>query len=98
VSLFVDGGSSPWAVGGTTDASGKVSLVTHGKYPGVPAGKYKVCVFKVEGTFPEEYDLVEVNLKSPVTTTLTLEAGPGKKSETLDAGKAIRIRMDTKGA
>ena len=97
VSLFVETGESTWTVGGTTDASGKTSLLTHGKYPGVPAGKYKVCIFKVEGLMPEEYDLVDVKLKSPITTTLTLEATPGTKNITLDVGKPIRQRLNANG-
>ena len=119
VSLFNESESS-WTVGGTTDASGNAVLMTHGKYPGVPAGKYNVCVFKVETVpkadpakpkendpalseynppRPDEYDLVDGKLKSPATTTLTLEAGPGKKNVTLDAGKPIRILINnTDGA
>jgi len=108
VTLFADDGA--WTIGGTTNASGNVSPMTHGKYPGVPAGQYKVCVFKVEsvappartdsesaGPPPVEYDLVDVKLKSPLTTPLTLEVGSGKKSVTLDVGEPIRQLIDTGG-
>ncbi|MCF0233647.1 MAG: hypothetical protein HUK22_01560 [Thermoguttaceae bacterium] len=46
--------SNKWTSGGTTDASGVATLVTHGQYKGVPAGKYKVAVTKIvgEGTPP----------------------------------------------
>jgi len=57
-------GSVTWTVGGTTDASGVAKLVTHGQYPGAPAGKFKVTVTKQErpvskidptGKSPEEF-------------------------------------------
>ena len=113
VSLFAENEPATWTIGGTTDESGNVTLMTHGKFPGVPAGKYKVCVFKLEMVFPpgatntdenaapvrpEEYDLVDVKLKSPVTTTLTLEIVPGKNHLPLDVGKPIRLKMESGGA
>jgi len=48
VRLIPQDTSNTWASGGTTDASGKAVLRTHGKFDGVPAGKYKVCVTKQE--------------------------------------------------
>jgi len=98
VSLFADDGLSTWTIGGTTDASGSMSPKTHGKFPGIPAGTYKVCVVKIEivdstrpsAQDPIEYDLVDAKLRSPTTTTLTLEAGPGIKNVTLDVGKPSR--------
>ena len=46
--------SSKWTSGGMTDAKGVATIVTHGQYKGVPAGKYKVAVAKTlgEGTPP----------------------------------------------
>ena len=37
-----------WTVSGNTDTDGKAILVTHGQFRGVPVGKFKVCVTKVE--------------------------------------------------
>lgn len=37
-----------WTVSGNTDTDGKTILVTHGQFRGAPAGKFKVCVTKVE--------------------------------------------------
>lgn len=37
-----------WTVSGNTDANGETILVTHGQFRGAPAGKFKVCVTKVE--------------------------------------------------
>lgn len=46
--------TNTWTSGGTTDANGVATLVTHGQYQGVPIGKYKVAVSKTigEGTPP----------------------------------------------
>ncbi len=46
--------SSPWIVGGTTDASGAVQLKTHGEFVGVPAGKYRIAINKTEKDAPKE--------------------------------------------
>jgi len=97
ISLFSEEGESTWTVGGTTDVNGRASLMTHGKYQGVPGGKYKVCIFKVEGIMPDEYDLVDVKLKSPTTTTLRLEVTPSIKSAILDVGNPIRERLGGSG-
>src|SRR5690554_1323859 len=40
--------TSRWVSGGGTDALGIAIPHTHGTYPGVPAGKYKVCVTKTQ--------------------------------------------------
>lgn len=37
-----------WLVSGLTESDGTVKLSTEGKYSGAPAGKYAVCVTKVE--------------------------------------------------
>lgn len=58
--------TSPWSAGGRTDAQGTVQLVTEGKYPGVPEGKYKVTVSKVEEPnieLPSETDSAEYQKK-----------------------------------
>lgn len=54
ITLMSADGSSKWSSGGTTDASGVATMVTHGQYKGVPTGKYKVAVSKTvgEGTPP----------------------------------------------
>ncbi len=50
----VDLANNKWSSGGTTDAKGVATIVTHGQYKGVPTGKYKVAVSKTvgEGTPP----------------------------------------------
>lgn len=47
--------SSTWTVGGVSDATGTVTLWTHGKYQGAPAGQFKVLVSKVVNEGEAEY-------------------------------------------
>jgi hypothetical protein len=49
LSIIPIGGDSRWTSGGTTNASGVLEPMTHGKYQGVPEGKYKVTVDKSVG-------------------------------------------------
>lgn len=44
VSLLPVDGSSTWSSGGLTGPDGSLVVFTHGKYSGIPAGKYKVTV------------------------------------------------------
>ncbi|MDR0610625.1 MAG: hypothetical protein LBG58_10980 [Planctomycetaceae bacterium] len=96
-----------WAIGGSTDANGTVVFKTHGKFAGVPAGKYKVTVSKTEreeiGPTPQSiyesqeivfYDLVEQVYSNPKMTPLEIEVVAGKKlSKSFELGKAIRVKM-----
>ena len=50
-----DADALPWTIGGKTDDSGTLVLWTHGKYKGVPAGKFKVVVSKIVNEGEEEY-------------------------------------------
>lgn len=53
---------NPWTSGSRTDKNGVATIRTHGRYDGVPAGKYKVCIKKilVEGDPPpSEMELFE---------------------------------------
>ncbi|MDR2439017.1 MAG: hypothetical protein LBE12_06580 [Planctomycetaceae bacterium] len=98
---------SPWTVGGSTDATGTVAFKTHGKFVGVPSGKYKVTVSKVEreevGPPPKNmyksqeivmYDLIDPIYSNPKTTPLEIEVLPDKKFlESFDLGKKIRVKV-----
>jgi hypothetical protein len=46
VSLYPLESGNSWSSGGTADENGQVHLRTHGRYNGIPAGKYKVTVWK----------------------------------------------------
>jgi hypothetical protein len=98
-----------WAVGGSTDTTGTVVLKTHGKYSGVPVGKYKITVSKMEreniGEQPKNmfepsqkiimYNLIDPVYSDPEKTTLEIEVIQGKKiSETFDLGKKIRVEIE----
>ena len=97
--------ASQWSVGGSTNAKGQVELKTHGKYVGVPAGKYKICVNKSEseGELPEIgkvtapmkfFYLVETKYTLADQTPLEIEVGEGKnKFEPFDLGKAVRLEV-----
>ena len=64
-----------WGCSGITDASGKATIVTDGKYKGVPAGTYKVLLFRLdtehreykgfmeEAKLPPKKNTVIINLK-----------------------------------
>ncbi|MCL2744630.1 MAG: carboxypeptidase-like regulatory domain-containing protein [Planctomycetaceae bacterium] len=47
-SVSLRSSETQWAIGGATDANGKVKLVTNG-YPGAPTGKFKVIIVKTGG-------------------------------------------------
>ena len=93
-----------WAVGGITDSNGNAALLTHGRYPGVPAGKYKVAVIKTETeligpppTGTEDavgsttYNLIDPVYSISSSTTLAIEVVAGKNSfPPFDLGKKVR--------
>jgi hypothetical protein len=86
---------SKWASGGVTDTNGVAVLKTHGKFVGVPAGKYKVRVHKQEisgevstttdstglTTYgtAKTYDLVNPDYYKPDKTPFEIEVVEGKK-------------------
>ena len=96
---------SPWAVGGSTNAKGEVRLKTHGKYDGVPAGQYKICVnkFVSEGELAKigesatpmrHFNLVETKFTLPNQTPLEIEVVDGRNSfPPFDLGKADRVEL-----
>ncbi|MCL2348142.1 MAG: hypothetical protein FWC50_07750 [Planctomycetaceae bacterium] len=82
-----------WGCAGFTNSSGSVALMTDGLYKGIPAGKYKVCVYRVDteerpyqGYFeskklppPKSTVIVDLKYDDPDQTTLNLEVGSGKE-------------------
>ena len=66
-----------WTVGGWTDSDGKAIIVTHGKFLGSPAGKFKVCITKseVEGSGPglKVTHFVDPLFADPKKTPLEIE-------------------------
>ena len=47
VTVTLSGGTFNWPIAGTTEANGKVALMTNGQYVGAPEGDFVVCVRKV---------------------------------------------------
>lgn len=48
VTLHSLDGMRQWGAGGLSNAAGIAEIYTNGRYPGAPAGKYKVVVSKIE--------------------------------------------------
>ena len=97
VALFPDGEGDNteglWGTAGYTDSKGSLTLKTDGLYNGIPAGRYKITVFKVE-TEEREYlgwgmaqDLpppkttviVDLKYDDSDQTPLVIEVGAGKE-------------------
>lgn len=107
VQLLSDEPSSKWAVGGSTNAMGEAIIMTHGKYDGAPAGKYKVTVDKVttdgpavaiddpDGSPPAtSFRLVDAKFNSAKTTTAELTVAAGAPlEETIDVGPAVKKEL-----
>lgn len=99
-----------WSVGGSTDATGTVTLQTYGKYPGAPEGKYKVVVTKIEREIAADsgsmydskgetsYDLIDPVYSSPEGTPLEIEVKSGKNAfGPFDLGEKIRQKVKPPG-
>jgi prepilin-type N-terminal cleavage/methylation domain-containing protein/prepilin-type processing-associated H-X9-DG protein len=100
-----------WSSGGATDAKGVATLGTHGKFAGVPVGKYKLLVQKQEvvpkgakapdplGAYGpvDVYDLVNPDYFILDKTPLAIEVVPGKnKFEPFELGKKVRTLVAPK--
>ena len=100
----------PWIVGGGTNVKGEAKLQTHGKYDGVPAGRYKISVnkFVSEGELPKmgeytppmkHFNLVEPQYTTVDDTPLEIEVVPGKNSfPPFDLGEAVRLELVAPGS
>jgi len=108
--VLVPQSDSKWASGGITDAKGVVTLRTHGKFAGVPAGTYKVRIQKQEtGEVPTStdstglttygtataYDLVNPDYFLPDKTPFAIEVVAGKNNFEFDLGKKAHILVPT---
>jgi len=105
--ILVPQDGNRWTTGGITDANGVAVFRTHGQYPGVPAGKYKVTASKVEseliGPPPKDsmmappqkvksYYLIDPEYSDSGKSPLLIEVVAGKNNfEPLDLGKKVRV-------
>ncbi|MDR1268731.1 MAG: hypothetical protein LBK82_04335 [Planctomycetaceae bacterium] len=106
----VDSGNTKWVIAGNTDTNGNVVLKTHGKFPGVPVGEYKIVVTKTEQVQDEQqtsggknkipspkvdiYYLIDKVYTDVSTTPLTINIKNGKNIQTFDLGKPIREKSN----
>ena len=100
-----------WATAGTTDASGKAEIVTHGQFSGAPEGAYAIVLSKTEhvnkggggqsgeeggsGGTTEVFSLIAVEHTKEETSTLQITVNKGKNAETFNVGEPVRILTDT---
>lgn len=102
--------SKQWSISGTTNATGVAVMQTHGRFPGVPAGTFKVVVAKneSEGGFegdgietprvdegPQKiYSLIEEKYLKEETTPHQLDVN-SKTSRSFDVGAPVRVLLQT---
>lgn len=95
-----------WPITGITDAVGSISLVTYGKFNGVPEGDYTLLIIKeetveqtpkvVDATEHRQgpvkfYSLVDPKLGDKNSSTLKIKVGKKKNHFDFDIGKKVRI-------
>ncbi|WP_437187288.1 carboxypeptidase regulatory-like domain-containing protein [Planctomicrobium sp. SH668] len=71
VRLVSDSNDLKWSCGGATDENGVAVLKTIGEFHGVPAGKYKVLISKLEIPPTSGTDLSNLNSKPAANSTGT---------------------------
>jgi hypothetical protein len=81
---------SPWGVGGKTNEKGVATFITHGKFSGVPAGKYRVEVSKYETEIDSKGDPLLYTLIDPALPPIEIEITGKDKFEPFDLGKKVR--------
>jgi len=86
--------NSPWSVAGMTGARGITTFWTHGKFPGAPAGRYRVDIKKEELATAANGDIQVYTLIDPNLTPIEIEVIAGKNSfEPFDLGKKVRVLL-----
>jgi hypothetical protein len=99
-----------WTVSGLTNTSGTAVMRTHGQFPGVPEGRFKVVLSKTETEgkgwddpdSPKRtwenikvYSFVAKEYGKHETTPLEIVVDGKKRSESFDIGRAERILIET---
>lgn len=88
--------NSSWTAAGRTDSSGKAIVYTMDQYKGAIPGKYKVSVSKTVMEAADGFYLVDRQYGSASTTPLEIDVAKGTAAYTVDVGKAVRIKAETK--
>ena len=78
VSLIADGVNVRFTTAGVTDKNGVASIKTDAEWPGVPAGKYKICIKKL--VLPPE---------DPADASLSFEERKAKAGARSDQTKSV---------
>ncbi len=101
-----DSSLDKWPISGTTDAAGIVSLITYGKFNGIPEGSYTILITKEEIVEkkidrPDDsehhqgpvkfYSLVDPKMGEKETSPFKITIEKKKNHFDLDAGKKIRL-------
>ena len=93
---------SPWGVGGKTNLNGVVTFKTHGKFSGVPAGKYRIATTKEEmerfddgvNIISRYYTLIDPDHLAQNKELFEIEVVAGKNNfEPFDLGKKVRVLL-----
>jgi hypothetical protein len=112
VTLIPEEVGNQWSSGGATDAKGQLKPMTYSQFPGVPEGKYKVCISKQELVGEMDFsdpasprgnqqlfEVIDPVFKSKDTTTLEMEVSPKSKNNvSFDVGKSVKIKAAIPGA
>ena len=108
VTLTPKEGSTNWVVGGRTDAKGVAKIQTQMRYPGAPAGDYKVRVAKTVTEYgtpiPSGSDLADVTPSTTFTliplkfddvnaTPCEITISGSSSTATVDVGAAVREQV-----
>ena len=94
-----------WTVGGISDASGTVDVVTLGKYKGAPQGTFAVTVVKYENVWneghSEEHDapdatylMVDQKYETKETTPLKMTVETKTNTFEFDCGEPMRAERE----
>jgi hypothetical protein len=110
ISLYDNHISNKWSIGGITNTSGVAVIRTHGQFAGVPSGKFKVVLSKIESEGETEvnesmttrksetvriYSLIDKKYLEESTTPLEIIVENKSVSETFEIGTTNRILLQT---
>ena len=91
VSAFPASATFTWPIGGKTDASGKVALMTDGKYSGAPEGELTVCVIKNRDVHGETF-----NTPKPTDSYDSARAWERKVTSELQTFRVVGVDYNAK--
>jgi hypothetical protein len=96
VALIPEDTTLTFTFAGATTSSGSVEMYSHGKYRGIPAGKYKLIVTKNTHEIQNEkiwtVSLVDVQYCNSDTSPLQVDIAKTKNQFTFELGKAVKIQ------